>query len=116
MLKSFSYAGKGIVVLFTKENNAQFHLLASIVAVILSIYFKIERWEWFAVTVSVFFVFSAEAFNTAIEKICDKFHPERDTTVGSIKDLAAAGVLFAAISAFITAVVIFGERISNLIF
>lgn len=115
MYRSFAFAFKGIVHLFRKENNAQFHLLAAFVVTGLGIYFDIEKWEWALIVLSVFFVFSAEAFNTAIEKICDKFHPDYSPIIGKVKDLAAAGVLFAAISALVIGVLIFGGRIIQLL-
>lgn len=110
MIRSFKFALKGILHLFRKENNAKFHLLAAVLVFSFGFYFKIERWEWFAVTFSIFFVFSAEAFNTALEKMCDKVHPDFSEQIGKIKDLAAGAVLFAAISAVITAFLVFFDK------
>ena len=107
MLRSFKYAFQGIGHLVKHENNARFHFVAAVLVIVSGIYFRIERMEWIAIILSIFFVFSAEAFNTAIEKLCDKFHPEQSSVIGKIKDLAAAGVLFAAISSFVIAVIVF---------
>lgn len=111
MLRSFKYAINGIWVLFSKENNAKFHLLIACLVVAFGVYFDIEKHEWFAILFCIFFVFSAEAFNTAIEKLCDKFHPERDPIIGRIKDLAAAGVLFATICSVLVGIMIFWRHI-----
>ncbi|MBX2953063.1 MAG: diacylglycerol kinase family protein [Leadbetterella sp.] len=111
MLRSFSYAFKGAFALFKQENNARFHLLAAGVAVLLGIYFRIRLWEWAAVTVCIFGVFSAEAFNTALEKLCDRLLPERDPAIGLVKDLAAAAVLFAAAGSVVVGLLVFGRRL-----
>jgi diacylglycerol kinase (ATP) len=54
---------------------------------------------------------SAEAFNSAIEKLCDKVEPEKDPIIGKVKDMAAAGVLFLAIAAAIVGCIIFLPKI-----
>ena len=111
MLRSFRYAIQGMCTFFKRENNARFHLLAAVVVVLMGLYFRIRTWEWVAVTVCIFTVFSAEVFNTAIEKLCDRLYPERDAVIGTVKDLAAAAVLFAATGAVITGFLIFGRRL-----
>jgi diacylglycerol kinase (ATP) len=36
---------------------------------------------------------AVELLNTAVEKLCDKLHPGRDTEIGYVKDLGSAAVL-----------------------
>lgn len=111
MFRSFKYAFAGILMLLKSENNAKFHLLATGFAISLAFYFEVEKWEWALIVVSILTVFAAEAFNTAIEKLCDYIQPDKQAAIGKIKDLAAAGVLFAAISAFVIGLIIFSERL-----
>lgn len=111
MLRSFRYALQGIHTLFRNENNARFHLLAAVTALLMGIYFRIRPWEWAAVTLCIFGVLSAEALNTALEKLCDRLFPERDPAVGAVKDLAAAAVLFAAAGSVIIGLLVFGRRL-----
>ncbi|AWV99278.1 diacylglycerol kinase family protein [Arcticibacterium luteifluviistationis] len=111
MVKSFSYAGKGFKALLGSENNFQFHFLAATLVVLAGFYFEVSRWEWAVLLIQIALVFSAEAFNTAIEKLCDVVSPEWDTRIGQVKDIAAAGVLIVAMIAVCVAVLIFGEKI-----
>lgn len=53
------------------------------------------------------FVMVAEAFNTAIEKLCDVVSKDHHPVIGTVKDIAAGGVLIAAISAVITGLLLF---------
>ncbi|MEI9913359.1 MAG: diacylglycerol kinase family protein [Bacteroidota bacterium] len=53
------------------------------------------------------FVWSAEIFNTSIERIMDFISPEHKPEVKLIKDLAAAAVFISALIAFITGAIIF---------
>lgn len=111
MIRSFRYAAHGIYVLFRSENNARFHLLAAVTVVLAGGYFRIRPWEWAVLAVCIFMVFSAEAFNTALEKLCDRLLPERDPAIGAVKDLAAAAVLFTAAGAVIVGLLVFGSRL-----
>lgn len=110
-LLSFIPAYKGLFWLFKNEGNAQFHLIATIAVVCLGYYFKINTTEWFAIIFAIGMVLSAEAFNTAIEKLVDLLHPQKHHKAGLIKDLAAAAVLITAIIAIIIAAIIFIPKI-----
>ena len=111
MLRSFGYAIEGIVALFRYENNARFHLLAALVVVIVGIIIGLTYLDWVIITIVVGGVWAAEAFNTAIEKLCDVVSPSIHPQIKAVKDLAAAGVLIMAITAAITGVIIFGKAI-----
>lgn len=110
-IESFKHAIHGLRSLFLQEPNARIHLLASIVVLLASWYFDIDRMEWIAVLMCIGMVISAEIFNTSIENICDHISPEYHQRIKIIKDLAAAAVLVTALIALIVAAFIFGPRI-----
>lgn len=110
-LKSFRYAGVGIYDLFRHENNAKIHLLAAILIVAAGIGFKLSVTEWCIITIQIALVWSAEAFNTAIEKLADTVTTDYHPSIKIVKDVAAAGVLILAISAVIVAGFIFLPKI-----
>ncbi len=95
-IKSFKYAFAGIVDFFKSEHNAFIHLLATIVVVILAIMFHVSGIEMIALIFAFGFVWVAELFNTAIEKIMDFISTEQHPNIKFIKDLSAAAVLVAA--------------------
>ena len=110
-LDSFKYAFAGIRNLFKTEPNAIIHLIAAILAVALGFYFSISKNEWCFVVLSIAMVFSAEAFNTAIEHLTNKVSPEYHELAKKTKDAAAAAVLLAAIGAAIIGLIIFLPKI-----
>jgi len=67
--------------------------------------------EWIAVVVAFGFVIAMEIVNSAIENIADFVSPEKHEMIKKIKDLAAAAVLIAAITAFIIGLIIFVPKI-----
>jgi diacylglycerol kinase len=111
VLRSFKFAGAGVRDLFRYENNARVHLMAAIAVTVAGIYFGLSRIEWALIGLAIGGVCAAEAFNTALEKLCDLVSPGYHPQVKSIKDLAAGGVLLATLAAIVVGVCIFGSRI-----
>lgn len=114
MLRSFRYGFKGIGWLIQSENNVRFHLLASVVVLLLGFYFRISTTEWAIILTQIGLVWSAEALNTAIEKLCDFISPQHHELIGKVKDLAAGGVLIVSIVAAIVGLIVFLPKIWGL--
>lgn len=106
-LKSFVYAWEGIVCFFRWEHNAQIHLALTFLALFLSVTLGVDKYEAIAVVFSIAFVWVAEMFNTAIEKIMDFISIEKHPQIKIVKDIAAGAVLVAAIAAAIVGCFIF---------
>jgi diacylglycerol kinase len=107
LFKSYSYAVKGLFKTFREEQNLKIQTLASLVVLILGIYFSISRTEWIVLTLVVCLVLTAEITNSAVERITDVLKPRINTYVKEIKDIMAAAVLMSSIAAVIVGVIIF---------
>jgi len=110
-LKSFGYAFQGIKVLFVNEHNARIHFVAAIAAIIAGFIFHISSTEWITIVIVIGLVFSAEAFNSAIEYLANYVSPEYHDLIKKAKDLAALAVLFLAVTALIVGLIIFIPKI-----
>ena len=106
-IRSFVYAGRGIYELTRREQNARVHLLATVVVLTVGLLTDLNRYEWLCIFVAIGMVWSAEAINTAIEKLVDLVSPEHSQQAGLIKDIAAGGVLICSIVAVIIALLVF---------
>jgi len=113
LIISFSHAFAGIRSLFAHERNAKWHLLFATIAVVLGFYTQISKFEWIVVLVCIAMVISAEAYNTAIEKLCDIVQPEKDPRIKVIKDVSAAAVLILSLAALIIGGLIFVPKLIN---
>lgn len=98
-LASFGYAANGVILLVRREPNAQIHLAASLVVIASGAAFRVAVADWCWLIVAMAAVWMAEAFNTAIEVLCDRVCQERDPAIGHVKDLAAGGVLITSMAA-----------------
>ncbi len=81
------------------EPNARIHVVAGAVAILLGLVLKIGVGDWRWIALAIALVFAAEAFNTAIEQICNRLSPQADPVVKIVKDVAAGAVLVCAIAA-----------------
>jgi diacylglycerol kinase len=114
-IDAFRYALRGLHDMMRDEPHARFHAVATATVLAAGFAFRIERSEWLAILLTVGAVWSLEAMNTAVETICDLICPDPDEQVRKAKDVAAGGVLVAAVVALGVAAIVFGPRIAHLI-
>ena len=112
--RSFRYAFAGMITLFRQEHNVRIHCVAAVCAVIAGCLCRISALKWCMVVGCIGAVLMAEAFNSAIEAVCDKVSPEYSVFIKKAKDVAAAAVLFVAIASVIIGCVIFVPAIYDL--
>lgn len=113
LMKSFGYAFSGCWYLLRHERNFQVHFVAVIVTVAAGIFFNLSNIEWCAIVLAMMVVLLGEAMNSAIEKLCDLVQPSQDERIKTIKDVAAAGVLLAAMGAVVIAIFVFLPKIMD---
>ena len=112
--KSFGYAFSGLKVLFAEEHNSRIHLVAAVMAIALGWMLKLSVMEWVVLSLVIGAVFTAELFNSAIEKLADFVSPQKHDKIKKVKDMAAAAVLVCAITAVAVACFIFLPKIWEL--
>ena len=105
--KSFTHAGRGILVLFKTTPNVWIHIVALVVVMALGFYFRITTTEWIVLVFVCGFVLVSEAFNTAIEIDMNLTSPEYHPYARDVKDVSAGAVLISAITAGIIGAIIF---------
>lgn len=110
----FLNAFRGIYVVVRATRHFYIHFMATILALFFGFYFKVSALEWIVLVFAISFVFVAEAFNTAIEIDIDLTSPEYHPYARDTKDVAAAGVLLASISAVIVGLIVFLPKFSRL--
>lgn len=111
-IRSFGYAFRGILTLVGGEANARIHLAATIAVIALGMAFGLQTGEWTAIILAISTVWSAEAMNTAVERLADRTAPEHHPLVRAAKDVAAAGVLIASLGALAVGLAVFLPRIA----
>ncbi len=110
-LYNFRYAFRGVGILFRDERNAWIHLTAALIVTLLGAFLGLSRTEWMIVVMVIAVVIAAEAFNSALERLCDRVSAEYHPLIGQAKDLAAGAVLITAIGAALVGLILFVPKI-----
>ena len=76
-----------------------------------AVLYNVAKVEAIAIALAIGFVWAAELFNTAVEKLADLVSTEQRPEIKFIKDVSAAAVLLSAATAFITGAIIFLPKI-----
>ncbi|MGY8886063.1 MAG: diacylglycerol kinase [Flavobacteriales bacterium] len=100
-LRGFGFAVKGAFMLLKTEDSIQVQAIITVLMTIAGFYFEITAIEWMLQIFAIGLVISIEGLNTAIEEMANFVHPDFDKKIGAIKDVAAGGVFFAALTAVI---------------
>ncbi len=106
-LASYKYAVRGILIAFKYEQNFIFHFIAAITVITLNYWLKVSQTEWLITLIFIGLAWTAEIFNTAIEKLADRVTREHDVLIGQVKDLASGAVLVICFFAVICALIIY---------
>jgi diacylglycerol kinase len=105
---AFKYAFAGWWYVIRTQRNAWIHAVASVLVIAVSIYLQLDRYDWVFIFIAIAFVWTAEFLNTAIELVVDLSIQEHHPLAKASKDVGAATVLIAAITAAIIGVIILG--------
>lgn len=108
---SFQHAFDGFIYTIKSQPNFRFHLLVTICAVLLGIYYRLPVNEWLIIVFTVNMVLVAEMVNTSIESMVDLITLERREDARIAKDVSAGMVLVSAVLAVVVGLLIFLPRL-----
>jgi diacylglycerol kinase (ATP) len=97
--QSFVFAGAGIWHVLRHEPASLIHGTATGVALGGALVLDLTAQDWRWIVFAVLAVWSAEAFNTAIESTCNLLSPQFSEHVRTAKDVGAGAVLLISIGA-----------------
>jgi diacylglycerol kinase (ATP) len=109
--RSFAAAGAGLAYVLASQHNARIHAAATLAVVAAGLVLGVSRLEWCWLVAAIAAVWTAEAFNTALESLADAVKPDRHPLVGRAKDAAAGAVLAASIGAAIVGLLVLGPAL-----
>ncbi len=104
---SFGFALRGVAE-FAREPNARIQGAAAVAVCALAAWLRVSRAEAALLALAIGLVLAAEALNTALEALADRVAPDHHELVAKAKDVAAGGVLFAALAAAAVGLLVLG--------
>ncbi len=109
--KSFVYALKGILSATKTEQNLLVDFIGLGINIVLIFVLHLSPLEAAIIILATFFVMALEMVNTAIEYAIDMAMPQIHPLAKVSKDVAAGGVLVAAMGAIVVALIIYVPKI-----
>lgn len=110
-IDSVNCAIEGILYTSRTQRHMRRHFLAALVLLVAVLFLRVSALEFTLLAVSVAFVLFAELINTSIEVVVDMVSPEYHPLAKIAKDVAAGGVLVAAIGAAVMGYLILSQYI-----
>ncbi len=107
-LEAFRYAFSGWWHVLRTQRNAWIHAVASVSVISLSAWLGLDRHSWALVLLAIGLVWLAEFLNTALEAVVDLASPEAHPLARVGKDVGAAAVLIAAVTAAAVGLLVLG--------
>lgn len=105
--RSLHHALRGVKVVWHTENSFRIQVLVGAAAVVLAFIFPLQAWEQVVVLMLVGFVLIMELINSVLERLVDSFRSRVHPVVRDIKDIMAAAVFLASLSAAVVGLIIF---------
>ncbi len=112
VVESFNYAIDGIFEAIRTERHMKFHGFATIIAVMVSIFSDMNRYEIIALGGAITIVWVAELFNSAVESVVDMVTQQYNPLAKKAKDIAAGAVLISSLYAIFVGYMIFDRKIA----
>jgi len=112
---AFYHAFNGLQNFFLRERNGKIQLFVACTIITAAFAFKISPMEWVIVLLCIGLVLALEMINSAIEKLCDLVHKDFHPVIKIVKDVSAAGVLWASILSAAIGCIIFIPKIIALL-
>lgn len=106
-VQSLRYAFKGLYIVFKEEQSFRLQLLVSVFVLLLMVIFPLERWARTSLLLAISIVLVLELLNSTMERVVDIIKPRFYQKSGEIKDVMAAAVLIASLTALIIGILIF---------
>lgn len=110
-IDSVNCAIEGIIHAARTQKQMRYHFLAALLVLLAVLFLRVSPLEFTLLTVSICFVLFAELINTAVEAVVDLVSPGYHPLAKVAKDVAAGGVLVAAIGAAVMGYLILSKYV-----
>ncbi len=108
-LKSFKFAGEGLVAIFRSEQNFRIELIIGVVVMVMMFVFPLTIVERIIVGILIINVLVMEIMNTILEYLLDLYSKRKNKKFKFLKDAMAGAVLLNVLVAVVVGLIIFGK-------
>jgi diacylglycerol kinase len=115
-LLAFHYAFSGWWYVIRTQRNAWIHTVISVAVIAVSFWVGLPPRDWAVIIIAIAMVWTAEFLNTALEAVVDLAADHQQHELARVgKDVGAAAVMIAALSAVLIGLLILGPPLLRLV-
>jgi diacylglycerol kinase len=107
-IAAFGHAFHGWGYVLKTQHNAWIHSVVAAAVILLGLWLSLPPSDWAVLVLAIAMVFTAEFINTSIEAVVDLASPVHHPLAKVGKDVGAAAVLVAALSAILIGLLVLG--------
>ncbi|MEO8172754.1 MAG: diacylglycerol kinase family protein [Sediminibacterium sp.] len=115
LLSAFRHAGNGLFYFLGHDRNGRIHFITGFLVTLAGFYFHITAIEWCILLICFALVISFEMCNHALENLCNVVHADHHPLIKTVKDVAAAAVLWSAVISVVVGLCIFIPKIISIV-
>lgn len=115
LLSAFRHAFNGLFYFLGHDRNGRIHFGACFLVTLAGFYFRIPVTEWCILLTCFALVVSFEMCNHALENLCNVVHADHHPLIKTVKDVAAAAVLWSAVISVVVGLLIFIPKIISIL-
>jgi diacylglycerol kinase len=115
LIQRFRWAFRGAWLAIRQEANFRIHLVVALAVVSAAVLLRCEWLEWAVLGLCMGLVLTAEMLNSAIERLARAVTRRENPNIRDALDMAAGGVLVAAVAASAVGALVLGWRLVDLL-
>lgn len=113
--RKFAAAGRGVLIGMRGQKSFLIHVPAAAAVILAGAFLGVTRIEWCILALCISVVLSAELFNSALECLAKAVDDDYNPRLADCLDIASGAVLFAALGAAATGVIVFLSHAGKLL-
>jgi diacylglycerol kinase len=113
LIASFRNAFTGLGYALRTQRNARIHLTVTLAILGVGIWLSLDRIEWSLILLAIGMVWMAELSNTVLEDVVDLQCPEYNPLAKTAKDVKAAVVVIASLTAVLVGILVLGPKLAD---
>lgn len=107
-LRAFGHAFRGWWYVLRTQRNAWIHAIITTLVLLVAFWLELPARDWALLIVTIAMVWTAEFINTALEAVVDLASPRHHPLAKVGKDVGAAAVLIASLTAVLVGLLVLG--------
>ncbi|QPC99374.1 diacylglycerol kinase [Qipengyuania soli] len=111
ILRRAGYSLAGLQIALMQERSLRSHVVLSLSLFGAMAALEVGRSWWAVMLLAVAVGWGFELMNAAVERLCDRLHPDRHPDIGAVKDLASGAAFVVNVTTGLLALAMFSERL-----